>query len=256
MRNSTTDGRCGFFGGLRCGNWPAEPHASPYSAGRQITPKTSRYTRCSISMLPNVSINGRIRSSGQLGRWWYSINPLPKQRMRPPFHPVRLQPPVIPDPLARRTQQRLVNQPDDDDQPHDAGGSDPSLLAFVALQHIALRSPIRTQMSFHSPGVGTACGRVNGAPNTAAHRNPALRGAAIRPSPFAADCSRWAWAAPVRLPGRNEDLPGPGGGRTDVLGFSDIVEPAIPSPIGGDVGVAFDRDDSLGAPVMYAFDAQ
>ena len=41
----------------------------------QITPKTSRYTRCSMSMLPNVSINGRIRSSGQLGRWWYSISP-------------------------------------------------------------------------------------------------------------------------------------------------------------------------------------
>ena len=28
-----------------------------------------------ISVLPNVSINGPIRSSGQLGRWWYSINP-------------------------------------------------------------------------------------------------------------------------------------------------------------------------------------
>lgn len=26
-------------------------------------------TRCSSSMLPNVSINGRIRSSGQFGRW-------------------------------------------------------------------------------------------------------------------------------------------------------------------------------------------
>ncbi len=55
--------------------WDHSPHASPHSARRQITPKTSRYTRCSISMLPNVSINGRIRSSGQLGRWWYSINP-------------------------------------------------------------------------------------------------------------------------------------------------------------------------------------
>ena len=31
--------------------------------------------RCSMSMFPNVSINGRIRSSGQLGRWWYSISP-------------------------------------------------------------------------------------------------------------------------------------------------------------------------------------
>ena len=38
-------------------------------------------------------------------------------------------------------------------------------------------------------------------------------------------------AAPVRLPGRNEDLPGPDGGRTDVLGFSDTVEPSIPSPV-------------------------
>ena len=40
-------------------------HASPHSARRQITPKTSRYTRCSSSMSPNVSINGRIRSSGR-----------------------------------------------------------------------------------------------------------------------------------------------------------------------------------------------
>ena len=38
-------------------------------------------------------------------------------------------------------------------------------------------------------------------------------------------------AAPVRLPGRNEDLPGPGEGRTDVSGFLDTVEPAIPSPV-------------------------
>ena len=35
----------------------------------------NRYTRCSMSMFPKVSINGRIRSSGQLGRWWYSISP-------------------------------------------------------------------------------------------------------------------------------------------------------------------------------------
>ena len=46
-----------------------EAHASPHFAVHQITPKTSRYTRCSSSMLPNVSINGRIRSSGQFGRW-------------------------------------------------------------------------------------------------------------------------------------------------------------------------------------------
>ena len=47
----------------------------PSFCKHQITPKTSRYARCSMSMLPNVSINGRIRSSGQLGRWWYSISP-------------------------------------------------------------------------------------------------------------------------------------------------------------------------------------
>ena len=52
-----------------------DPHASPYFCRHQITPKTSRYTRCSMSMLPNVSINRRTRSSGQLGRWWYSISP-------------------------------------------------------------------------------------------------------------------------------------------------------------------------------------
>ena len=47
----------------------------PSFCQHQITPKTSRHTRCSMSMFPNVSINGRIRSSGQLGRWWYSISP-------------------------------------------------------------------------------------------------------------------------------------------------------------------------------------
>ena len=35
----------------------------------QITPKISLNTRCSASMLPNFSIKGRLRSSGQLGRW-------------------------------------------------------------------------------------------------------------------------------------------------------------------------------------------
>ena len=52
-----------------------QPLMHPLILQHQITPKTSRYTRCSMSMLPNVSINGRIRSSGQLGRWWYSISP-------------------------------------------------------------------------------------------------------------------------------------------------------------------------------------
>ena len=45
-------------------------HASPhFPFQRQITPKTSRCTRCSSSIFPNVSINGRTRSSDQLGRW-------------------------------------------------------------------------------------------------------------------------------------------------------------------------------------------
>ena len=52
-----------------CGKYGHRAHASPHFAVHQITPKTSRYTRCSSSMLPNVSINGRIRSSGQFGRW-------------------------------------------------------------------------------------------------------------------------------------------------------------------------------------------
>ena len=56
-------------------DWGLAPHASPCFCRHQITPKTSRYTRCSMSMLPNVSINRRTRSSGQLGRWWYSISP-------------------------------------------------------------------------------------------------------------------------------------------------------------------------------------
>ena len=47
-----------------------DPHASPHFPFQlQITPKTSRYTRCSSSIFPNISINGRTRSSDQLGRW-------------------------------------------------------------------------------------------------------------------------------------------------------------------------------------------
>ena len=57
------------------GKGPVWTLMHPLILEHQITPKTSRYTRCSMSMLPNVSINGRIRSSGQLGRWWYSISP-------------------------------------------------------------------------------------------------------------------------------------------------------------------------------------
>ncbi len=41
----------------------------PLICGHQITPKISLNTRRSVSMIPSFSINGRIRSSGQLGRW-------------------------------------------------------------------------------------------------------------------------------------------------------------------------------------------
>ena len=68
------DGMREFVGTFDKGGY-VHPHASPYFCRHQITPKTSRYTRCSMSMLPNVSINRRTRSSGQLGRWWYSISP-------------------------------------------------------------------------------------------------------------------------------------------------------------------------------------
>ncbi len=36
---------------------------------RQMTPKSSRYTRCSTSMWANSSTSGRSRCAGQLGRW-------------------------------------------------------------------------------------------------------------------------------------------------------------------------------------------
>ena len=41
----------------------------------QMTPKISLNTRCSISISKNLSINGRTRSSDQLGIWSYNINP-------------------------------------------------------------------------------------------------------------------------------------------------------------------------------------
>ena len=43
---------------------------------------------------------------GPIGEMVVQHQPLPKQRMRPPLHRVRLQPAVITDALARRTQQR------------------------------------------------------------------------------------------------------------------------------------------------------
>ena len=43
---------------------------------------------------------------GPIGEMVVQHQPLAKQRMRPPLHRVRLQPAVITDALARRTQQR------------------------------------------------------------------------------------------------------------------------------------------------------
>ena len=41
----------------------------------QMAPKIPLNTRCSISISKNLSINGRTRSSDQLGIWSYNINP-------------------------------------------------------------------------------------------------------------------------------------------------------------------------------------
>ena len=43
---------------------------------------------------------------GPVGKMVVQHQPLPKQRMRAPLHRVRLQPTVVPDALARRTQER------------------------------------------------------------------------------------------------------------------------------------------------------
>ena len=89
---------------------PPKMHVSilmhPLICKHQITPKTSRYTRCSMSMFPNAFINGTNPVLGPIGEMVVQHQPLAKQRMRPPLHRVRLQPAVITDALARRTQQR------------------------------------------------------------------------------------------------------------------------------------------------------
>ena len=43
---------------------------------------------------------------GPIGKMVVQHQPLPKQRMRPPLHRIRLQPTVVPDALARRAQHR------------------------------------------------------------------------------------------------------------------------------------------------------
>ena len=54
--------------------WRCFPHQSPHFK-YQMTPNIPRYTRCSISIRPNASINGRRRYSGQFAICSYSINP-------------------------------------------------------------------------------------------------------------------------------------------------------------------------------------
>ena len=64
------------------------------------------------------------------------------------------------------------------------------------------------------------------------------------------------FAAPARLPGRSEDLPGPDEGRTDVHGVSDAAKLPCTSPSRGAGDVAFDELDRLGAPNYLTFGAQ
>ena len=56
------------------GNWGEVAHPSPHFKC-QMTPNIPRYTRCSISIRPNASINARTRYSGQFAICSYSINP-------------------------------------------------------------------------------------------------------------------------------------------------------------------------------------
>ena len=64
------------------------------------------------------------------------------------------------------------------------------------------------------------------------------------------------FAAPARLPGRSEDLPGPDEGRSYVHGVSDAAKLPCTSPPRGAGDVAFDELDRLGAPNYLTFGAQ
>ena len=64
------------------------------------------------------------------------------------------------------------------------------------------------------------------------------------------------FAAPARLSGQSEDLPGPGGGRTYVPGVSDAAKLPRTSPCHGAGDIAFDAFDRLGASDYLAFGAQ
>ena len=88
--------------------WGGDPHASPYFS----LFLTSNYTEDpSIHPLFQEHLSERLHQRtnpviGPIGKMVIQHQPLPKQRMRPPLHGVRLQPAVIADALARCTQQR------------------------------------------------------------------------------------------------------------------------------------------------------
>ena len=82
-----------------------DPHASPHFAASDhaenlpIHPLFHEHASERLHQRTNPIL-------GPIGEMVVQHQPLPKQRMRPPLHRVRLQPAVITDALARRTQQR------------------------------------------------------------------------------------------------------------------------------------------------------
>ena len=89
------------------GNWlkykssciPSFCKASDHAEGLSIHPLFHQHAPECLHQRTNPIL-------GPIGKMVVQHQPLPKQRMRPPFHRVRLQPTVIPDPLPRRAQQR------------------------------------------------------------------------------------------------------------------------------------------------------
>ena len=89
----------------------------------------------------------------------------------------------------------------------------------------AISSEVSTDSSV-APAAGTGTGAA--APGSRERPSRAPRASACEPYRYGILLPS---AAPVRLPGQNEDLPGPDEGRTNVHGFSDTVESSIPSPV-------------------------
>ena len=84
-------------------SWRA-PHASPHL---QVSDHAEDFVEHPLfrEHAPELLHQGTTPILGPVGKMVIQHQPLPKQRMRPPLHRVRLQPTVIPDALARRTQQ-------------------------------------------------------------------------------------------------------------------------------------------------------